>query len=218
MINNKTYNGNIFNITNSNVIKLKDLKELLNKFSKYSDNNESKIIEKVTSFIKSKNQKHKIYFKLSWDKSNNLIAIYFDIDSFLEVGTETVWLFTSDKFNEMSFLQLSFWNIDSQYFKNYRSNVSHVNIDEFRSFILRKGHGSYMLSSLDIIIKEVNNQITFNKNELYPIRTITGTVIPMEKIIKLDDLNKFYISHGYFLINQRLDNGKFKNIILKQVN
>lgn len=204
-------------VTEYDVIRIKELKNMLNNSIKCNNHNEIKVINNVLNFLKGKNIKDKIYFKLAKDKCSNLIALYFNIDSFIEKGIENIWLFTDSKLNGRTFLQMSLWNNDSQYIKPFRNNVAHVYINEFRSFYPRMGHGSYILKNLDYIINETNKLISFNSERLYPIKSITGIIVPMTRIIQYDDLVKLYTDNGFSTLNQKKPNGSYKTIILKLI-
>lgn len=220
MINN-SYEQNIYsvydniNVTEHDVLRIEELKSMLNNYFKSNDY-EIKVIKLILNFLKNENIKNRIYFKLAKDKYHNLIALYFNIDSFIEKGVENIWLFTNSKLNGRTFLQMSLWNKDTEFIKPFRNNVAHVYINEFRSFYPRMGHGSYILKNLDYIIYEINKLISLYHESLYPIKSITGIIVPMTRIIKYEDLVRLYTANGFSTLNQKKTNGSYKTIIIKQ--
>lgn len=220
---NEFYEQNILSVYDSinfseyDVLRIRDLKDMLTNCLDRNNHQELKVLKVVLDFLKGQNKKNKVYFKLAWDKHNNLIAIYFNLDSFIEKGNEKILLFADSMQCRMTFLQMSFWNRDSQFIKPCRNNVAHVYINEFRSFYPRMGHGTYILKNLDNIINEVNKQILLNSEDLFPVKSITGIVVPMVQIINYEELLKLYTSYGFSTINQKKSNGRSKTIIIKSI-
>lgn len=185
--------------------------------SQYTD--DLNLIKYIKSAYKELNESsrktnNKEYFKFSRDKENNLIAIYFNIDEFINRGSQTVYLLSSKghywrekyavlhlKYDEIPLYEPRWIREKPDYIKN-RKKRAYACIGDFNSNDKKKGHGTFILKNLEDIIIEVNKRIDFfnaNEEDEYnhknKIQGINGLVRPGD--IPLDILVKFYNKHGY---------------------
>ncbi|WP_270507449.1 hypothetical protein [Paraclostridium sordellii] len=175
-------------------------------------NKDLSLIKNIKSFYDELNEssnktKDYEYFKFSRDRENNLIAIYFNIDYFIETRVATVYMLTSegehwrDKGVVLHLIYEKYPSHNPDYIKRDR-NSSWVKIGDFISKDKMKGHGTFVLNSLEDIIKEVNKRIMYKNsmetdsyNHMNKIVGINGMVCPGD--IPYDILVKFYNKNGY---------------------
>lgn len=198
-------------------------KEIHDKIKKY--NNDLAVIKKLQDFCSKKefyeyHTDNQVYLKFGKDKNNALIALYFNIESFInKIGSlhnETVYVFSVDAETARSkdtMLHMRYqppWSpgfktpIATKELSEPREDWAGVNINNFISENPKKGHGSFILNHLENIIKIVNSKIVnlpAEDNEKYSeIKFIGGTVFPQG--IPLNNLVKFYNKNGLPTFNE----------------
>ncbi|MEG1009686.1 MAG: hypothetical protein RSF67_07760 [Clostridia bacterium] len=154
----------------------------------------------------------KEYFKLLRDREKNLVALYFNIDEFINNGLETVYLISSHsdywrdkytvlhlKYEEIPSFEPNTLEEDEKFIYNH-GKVAYAHICDFKSNDMKKGNGTLILENLEDMIFEINKRIDyFNKNEhdyyKNKIVSVNGLVCPGD--IPFDTLVKFYNKHGY---------------------
>ncbi|MEG0181153.1 MAG: hypothetical protein RR898_01470 [Clostridium sp.] len=174
--------------------------------------NKAKIINKELSIINKVKKHHKrlnhydkndnVYLKFGRDKHNELIAMYFNIDKFVNnnsrFSNETVYVFSEEgdyPYENHTVMHLSFTNY-------YEARVSCLYIGDFISNNQRKGHATFLLKNLRKLVICINKRIEYlnckmpkNYYEKSPINAITGEVCPGSEI-SFDDLVDFYNKNG----------------------
>lgn len=189
-----------------NIYKLEKLdREIKEKIDLY--NKDLLVLEKLKKHCLKEKEIHKeVYLKFGRDRNNNLIALYFDIEKFVKSNLSTVYLFTQnqDYFNP-SVLFLKYENYLGYGPKRYinEKDNGYTLICDFRVVEKRIGHGTFMLSNIVPILKEVNKKIRYiNRNLNYDdliineIVAVNGMVCPGSDI-SYEDLVKFYNKNGY---------------------
>lgn len=191
----------------------KELDEYICKYKSYFN-----LIKHIKDLYKELNKSkikinHEEYFKFLIDKENNLVALYFNIDEFINNGLETIYLISSQgdywrhkyavlhlKYEEIPSYEPKWLEKNQKYIYNL-GKVAYAHICDFKSNDMKKGHGTLILENLEDIIFGINKRINyFNKNEddyncKNKILSINGLVRPGD--IPFDTLVKFYNKHGY---------------------
>lgn len=180
-------------------------KELKEKIKLY--NEDLLVLDKLKKhFLREKNSITDIYVKFARDKNNNLIALYFDIEKFVKSKSATVYLFSHEQdFLYPSKLFLRYENHLKYRPKGYLNikDNGYALICDIKVINKRIGHGTFILSNIEPILKKVNNKIRDinRKSDYYEytikeIVAINGIVCPGTDTT-FDDLVKFYNNNGY---------------------
>ena len=180
-------------------------KEVKEKINLYND--DLVLLEKLKKhYEKSNNVSKDIYIKFTRDKKNNLIGVYFDIEDFVNTKQSTVYLFSKNQeFYNPSVLFLRYDDFLKYGPKEYinKKDNGYVLIGDIRVYEKRIGHGTFMLSNIEPILKKVNKRIRYkNRNidyydrEMNEIVAVNGMVCPGSDTT-YEDLVKFYNQNGY---------------------
>lgn len=168
-----------------------------------------------------------VYFKFGRDKQNDLICLYFNIDSFVKDDSyspiETVHVFSGlgeSPFDYQTVLHLkyesngySLWGTDV--YEKVENNPQ-AHICDFLSFNCRRGHATFLIKHLEELIHEINKRIISFRDQdgeqLYnrrkPITAINGEVFPGSQI-SYEDLVGFYNKNGFPTLGRRYEDGGF---------
>lgn len=203
-------------IEESKLEKLKE--ELKEKISLH--NNDLSVIEKLKQhYLRGSEKSTDIYLNFGRDKNNDLIALYFDVEKFINSKHSTVYLFSKHQ----EYLYPSKLFLKYEYILKYRpkrynreKNNGYALIGDFRVVEKRIGHGTFMLSNIESILKEVNKNIRYkNRNidyddrDINEIVAVNGMLSPGSDTT-YDDLVKFYNKNGYPTYDS--DNIKNRNL------
>lgn len=189
-----------------------ELKEKINLY-----NNDISVLYKLKNhYIKADKISKEMYLKFGRDKNNNLIGLYFDIDDFINRKLSTVYLFTQEQeYFYPSVLFLKYEDYLEYGPRRYinEKDKGYALICDFRVKTKRIGHGTFMLSNIEPILKKVNKKIRYiNRNVVYDdrimfeIAAVNGMVGPGEDT-SYEDLVKFYNQNGY----PTYSNGRIEN-------
>ncbi|WP_092333652.1 hypothetical protein [Desulfosporosinus hippei] len=210
--------------------------EIDSKIKLYND--DLAIIKKVQNYCDNyENEDYRIfkndriYLKFQRDKYNALIALYFNVDSFIKQDSqspvETIFVFSGEgeyPFHKQTVLHLAYEKYGglvlsgTEVMKDadgIKDLVPQAHICDFQSYNRRRGHGSFILKHLENIVSTVNNRILslgVKYREKYywmkPIKAINGEVVPGGNISK-DDLVKFYNKNGLPTIGRKYSSGTY---------
>lgn len=132
-----------------------------------------------------------IYLKFHQDENNNLIALYFNIDTFINNGLSTIYLFS--KYGDLLDKSILHIRYEDEYPTPY------IKICDF--MVLRRGigHGSFMLSNVESIVKEIN-KIIKTKYDMKEVYKIKGILYPLDDEFR-EKLINFYNKNGYYVLD-----------------
>lgn len=180
-------------------------KEVKSKIDLY--NKDLLVLEKLKNHYLSNEEVSKdIYLKFGRDKNDDLIALYFDVKKFIKNKSSIIYLFSQNQdFFNPSVLFLKYEDYIEYGPRRYinEKNNGYALICDIRIVNKRIGHGTFMLSNIEPIIKKVNKDIRYiNKNIEYDdyiineIVAVNGMICPGSDTT-YDDLVKFYNINGY---------------------
>lgn len=181
-----------------------------------------------------------VYFKFGRDKYDSLIALYFNIDRFINNESlspiETIFVFSGEgeyPYNKQTVFHIKYESFDNllhgteayEKAKQMKGQSSQAHICDFISYNGRRGHGTFILKHLEDIIKTINEKIKILENigsEGYyrkvPIKLIVGEVVPGDNISD-EDLVKFYNKNGLPTIGKKYSEGTYvsNRIVFKEL-
>lgn len=190
-------------INESKIEKLKlEIRQRINMY-----NNDLYIFKKLKElYDKDEDASKNIYLKFGRDKNNNLIALYFNIDKFVINKSSNIYLLH----NKWSYYNRTVLFLQYEKFNSYgkgrrigNNDCGYALICDFIVKHKRLGHGTFMLSNLESILRQVNKKIRhINSNvdyddcEINEVIAVNGMVCSGDGI-SYKELVKFYNKNGY---------------------
>lgn len=190
-MNGKDYGDICFEEVNPKNI----IAEINNMVKKY--NSDLSVVKKAQNYCTAINYKNHTedttYFKFGRDRNEDLIALYFNTESFITndrySSVEPIFIFSGEgeyPFDKHTVLHLK-----------REGEEPYVVIWGFQSNNNMKGHGTFLLNHLDNIIYDINEKLNLIKDDkrIKPISLITGEVvsgnIPYNKLVSFYNKNGF---------------------------
>lgn len=173
-------------------------------------NSDLTVVKKVQNYCKGisfkNHNRESVFFKFGRDRNQDLVALYFNIDSFIlndrYSPVEPAFVFSGE--GEYPFHQHTVLHLKRE------GDYAHVIIWGFQSNNRKKGHGTFLVRNLDEMIRVINEKIVLInkedrecKNNRGRIEVVRAEVVPGN--IPYNKLVTFYNSNGLPTIARMTD-------------